>query len=63
MNDKEKRGVEHRAEGAMDQVKGKARNALGALTGDSSEQLKGKAQEMKGKAKSELGKLEQRKPR
>ncbi|MCO4099093.1 CsbD family protein [Gemmatimonas sp.] len=63
MTDREKRGAEHRAEGAMDQVKGKARNALGALTGDSSEQLKGKAQEMKGKAKSELGKLQQRKPR
>lgn len=55
----EEKGTRNRASGAGDQISGRVRNALGALTGDDSQQLKGKAQELKGKAKSNLGKAQQ----
>ena len=36
-------GLENQAKGAAKEVGGKVRNAVGGLTGDTSEQLKGKA--------------------
>ena len=54
-----------RDEGAKDQIKGaikegegRLRNAVGGLTGDSKEQLKGKAKELKGKAQRKIGEAE-----
>jgi len=49
------KGLKNQAEGFGDQVKGRVRNAVGGITGDSSEQLKGKAEDLKGKAKRKIG--------
>lgn len=48
-------GLENQGKGAGDQVKGRVRNVVGGITGDSSEQLKGKAEELKGKAQRKIG--------
>ena len=48
-------GLKNQGEGMTDQVKGRVRNTVGGITGDSSEQLKGKAEELKGKAKRKIG--------
>jgi uncharacterized protein YjbJ (UPF0337 family) len=53
-------GAEDRLEGTGDVIEGRVRNAVGGATGDSSEQLKGKAKELGGKAKQALGKAKQR---
>jgi uncharacterized protein YjbJ (UPF0337 family) len=53
-------GAEDRLEGAGNQVGGRIRNAVGGATGDTSEQVKGKAQEIKGKVQDALGKAKQR---
>ena len=50
--------AEDQAKGLGNELKGKGRNALGGLTGDTSEQFKGKAEELKGKAQQEIGKAE-----
>ena len=42
-------------EGKAEQVKGRARVAVGKLTGKRSTQLQGKAQQAKGKIKEKLG--------
>ena len=42
------KGAENQIEGTADQVKGRLRNAVGGLTGDNSQQLKGKAEVLKG---------------
>jgi uncharacterized protein YjbJ (UPF0337 family) len=47
-SDNELKGLGH-------EIKGKARNAAGGLTGDTSEQLKGKGEELKGKAQRKIG--------
>ena len=51
-------GLENQAKGLGKEVEGKTRNAVGAITGDSSEQLKGKAEELKGKAQRKIGEEE-----
>jgi uncharacterized protein YjbJ (UPF0337 family) len=48
-------GLKNQGEGLGDQVKGRVRNTIGGMTGDTSEQLKGKAQELKGKAQRKIG--------
>jgi uncharacterized protein YjbJ (UPF0337 family) len=53
-------GAEGRLEGAGNQVGGRIRNAVGGLTGDTSEQVKGKAQELKGKMQGAIGKAKQK---
>jgi len=53
-----KAGLKNRVGGAADQLAGKARNALGAISDNSGEQLKGKAQEFKGDIKEVLGKVQ-----
>jgi uncharacterized protein YjbJ (UPF0337 family) len=42
-------------EGKVEQAKGRARVAIGKVTGKRSTQLKGKAQQAKGKLKEKLG--------
>ena len=54
-DDRDLKGTENRAKGFGKELEGKLRNAGGALTGDESQQLKGKAQELKGKAQQKLG--------
>ena len=49
------KGAENQLEGTGDQVKGRIRNAVGGLTGDNSQQLKGKAEELKGKVQKSFG--------
>ena len=51
-------GAENQLKGLGNELKGKARNSVGGLTGDSSEQLKGKAEELKGKAQRKVGEAE-----
>ena len=61
-NDKDltSRGIENSAEGKTDNLKGKAKDAVGGLTGDSSLQAEGKWDQAKGKAKDTLGKAERK---
>lgn len=51
-------GVENRLKGTAKNVEGHIRSAVGALTDDRSEQLKGEAQKLKGKLQDKLGKAE-----
>jgi len=51
-------GVENTGKGIGKEVEGRVRNAVGGLTGDTSEQIKGKAQELKGKAQRKIGQKE-----
>ena len=48
-------GLANQGKGLGKEVEGKVRNSIGGLTGDTSEQLKGKAQELKGKAQRKIG--------
>jgi uncharacterized protein YjbJ (UPF0337 family) len=52
-------GLENQAKGTAKEVGGKVRNAVGGLTGDTSEQLKGKAREMEGKAQRKVGEAQE----
>ena len=52
-------GLENQAKGAAKVVGGKVRNAVGGLSGDTSEQIKGKAREMEGKAQRKIGEKEE----
>ncbi|MBY0490393.1 MAG: hypothetical protein K2R93_11175 [Gemmatimonadaceae bacterium] len=58
-NDERARGAKQRLDGMVDQVKGRARQALGGLSGETDEQLRGKGEELRGKMKSGIGKLRQ----
>lgn len=58
--DRDRKGADTRADGIADEVGGKVRGAAGALTGDNSQQAKGKFQELKGKAKQKVGKAQQK---
>jgi uncharacterized protein YjbJ (UPF0337 family) len=49
------RGLENSAEGKATDLKGKVKDALGGLTGDSSLQAEGKLDQLKGKMKDTLG--------
>lgn len=52
------RGIENSVEGKTDNLKGKAKDAWGGATGDTSKQAEGKFDQLKGKAKDTLGKGE-----
>ena len=52
------RGIENSVEGKTDNLKGKAKDAWGGATGDTSKQVEGKFDQLKGKAKDTLGKAE-----
>jgi uncharacterized protein YjbJ (UPF0337 family) len=53
-------GGKDRLKGIGKVVEGRVRSAVGGAAGDTSEQVKGKAQEIKGKAQQALGKAKQR---
>jgi uncharacterized protein YjbJ (UPF0337 family) len=53
------KGAEDRVEGTGDVIEGRIRNVVGGATGDTSEQIKGKAKELGGKAKRSIGKMKQ----
>ena len=53
------RGAENQVEGSLDELKGKAKNTKGAVTGDTGDQIEGKAQELGGKIKKGFGKTQQ----
>jgi uncharacterized protein YjbJ (UPF0337 family) len=52
-------GGKDRLKGTAKVVEGRVRSAMGGATGDTGEQLKGKAQEIKGKAQEKIGKAKQ----
>ena len=52
------RGLENSAEGKLDNLKGKAKDAYGGATGDTSKQLEGKFDQAKGKVKDAIGKAQ-----
>jgi uncharacterized protein YjbJ (UPF0337 family) len=52
-------GAEDRLEGTGDVIEGRIRNAVGGATGNTKEQLKGKAKELGGKVKQKIGKMKQ----
>ena len=45
-----------KGEGAMDKVKGRAKEAAGAVTGDDAKKSEGRSDQTKGTAKDKLGK-------
>ncbi|MBW5484642.1 CsbD family protein [Streptomyces bambusae] len=49
-----------KAKGKMDQLKGKAKEAVGKATGDDRMQAEGKMDQAKGKAKETMGKAKDR---
>lgn len=57
-DDLDREGMEDQVKGAGKEFKGKVRNSIGGLTGDSSEQIKGKAEELKGKVQRKIGETE-----
>ena len=46
---------EQQADGMLDKAKGRAKEAYGALTDDTSKRLEGQADQVKGEAKEETG--------
>ena len=58
-DDLERKGVKNEAEGFGKQVEGKIRNAAGGITGDTSEQLKGKAKDLEGKTQRKIGEFQE----
>ena len=51
-------GLKDEIKGTIKEGEGRVRNAVGGLTGDTSEQLKGKGQELKGKVQRKIGEAE-----
>jgi uncharacterized protein YjbJ (UPF0337 family) len=51
-------GLENQVKGTVKEGEGRLRNAVGGLTDDTSEQLKGKAQVIKGKVQRKIGEAE-----
>ena len=49
------RGIENSAEGKADNLKGKIKDGVGGLTGDTSLQAEGKMDQAKGKLQDKLG--------
>ncbi len=52
------RGIKDSAEGKADNLKGKAKDAWGGLTGDTSKQAEGKFDQLKGTVKDKIGGIE-----
>ncbi len=57
-DDMKQDGLENQGKGLGKEIKGRARNVIGGVTGDTSEQIKGKAEELKGKAQRKIGERE-----
>jgi uncharacterized protein YjbJ (UPF0337 family) len=49
-------GAEDRAAGKVKQIKGKANDIVGAIRGDTAQQIKGKIQKGVGKVQEQMGK-------
>ena len=60
MSDMNDKGAKNRVDGAVTEGKGRVRSAAAELTGDMSQQWKGKGEQLKGKAQQALGKVEQK---
>lgn len=54
MSDLNDKAASNRVEGVGGEAKGRVRSAIGELTGDGEQQLKGKGEQIKGKAKQAL---------
>ena len=54
------RGLENSAEGKADNLKGKIKDGVGGLTGDTSLQAEGKMDQAKGKVQDALGKVQRK---
>lgn len=54
------RGVENSVEGKIDNVKGRVKDAVGGLTGDSSLQAEGKIDQIKGKVQDKFGEAQRK---
>lgn len=52
------RGINDSVEGKADNLKGRAKDAWGGLTGDTSTQAEGKFDQLKGKVKDSVGQVE-----
>jgi uncharacterized protein YjbJ (UPF0337 family) len=50
-------GAEHRGKGMIEQVKGAVKEGFGALTGDRSTEIEGKAERAKGAVREAYGNL------
>lgn len=62
MSDRNQRdnAARNNVDGTTDDLKGRAKDAMGGLTGDSSMQAEGKWDQLKGKAKDALGDAQRR---
>jgi uncharacterized protein YjbJ (UPF0337 family) len=56
-------GQEDVAAGKIKQVKGKANDVIGAIKGDTAQQIKGKVQNAVGKAQEAIGKASTKNPK
>ena len=50
--------IEHSGKGALNQIKGSAKEAWGDISGDSSKKVEGKLDQWKGRAQTKLGEYE-----
>jgi uncharacterized protein YjbJ (UPF0337 family) len=57
-DDLNREGKKDQVKGTFKEGEGRVRDAVGGLTGDTSEQLKGKAQQAKGKLQRKIGEVE-----
>jgi uncharacterized protein YjbJ (UPF0337 family) len=51
-------GKEKQVEGSADKMKGKAKEAWGAVTDDNSKRLEGQGDQVKGSAKKKIGEIQ-----
>ncbi len=57
-DDLNRKGIEDQVEGTGKEFKGKLRDSIGGLTGDTSQQIKGKGDQLKGKIQRKIGEAE-----
>ena len=55
----QRKGTENQVEGGIDKVKGRVKDAAGALTDDERLQAEGKIDKAKGKFKEKIGKVQE----
>jgi uncharacterized protein YjbJ (UPF0337 family) len=57
-DDIDRDGLKNQVKGTGKEAEGRIRNSIGGLTGDTSEQIRGKVEELKGKAQRRIGDAE-----
>ncbi|HTI62748.1 MAG TPA: CsbD family protein [Gemmatimonadaceae bacterium] len=57
-DDIDRDGLKNQVKGTGKEAEGRIRNSVGGLTGDTSEQIRGKVEELKGKAQRRIGDAE-----